>query len=74
MKTIRNLTQIEGVKNLDTSQVTNMSSMFWGVNSVETLDVSGFDTSQVTDMSWMFRGVSSMQTLDVSSLDTNQVW
>ena len=44
---------------LDTSKVTNMSSMFSGCSSLTSLDVSKFDTSQVTDMSAMFGGCRS---------------
>ena len=35
---------------VDTSNVTNMSSMFCYCESLQTLDVSGFDTSNVTDI------------------------
>ena len=41
-------------ENVDTSQVTDMSEMFFYCNGLTSLDVSSFDTSQVTDMSDMF--------------------
>ena len=44
---------IDFAKNLDTSNVTNMSFMFNQANKIETLDFN-FDTSNVTDMSHMF--------------------
>ena len=59
--------------NFDTSQVTNMGSMFEACKSLTSLDVSKFDTSQVTDMSYMFGEGEALETLDVSKLNTNQV-
>ncbi len=68
-----NVTEIEGLSQLDTSNVTNMEYMFHGMRSVTSLDVSGFDTSNVTDMANMFRGMSSVTSLDVSGFDTSNV-
>ena len=59
--------------NLDTSKVTDMSSMFDGCSSLASLDLSSLDTSKVTDMSSMFRGCSRLASLDLSSLDTSKV-
>ena len=59
--------------NFDTSQVTNMGSMFEACKSLTSLDVSKFGTSQVTDMSYMFGEGEALETLDVSKLNTNQV-
>ncbi|EMF0453287.1 BspA family leucine-rich repeat surface protein, partial [Enterococcus faecium] len=42
------------LSNLDTSNVTNMSYMFYYCSSLTSLDVSHFDTSNVTNMSYMF--------------------
>ena len=64
---------IEGLERLDTSQVTDMRSMFSGCKSLSTLDLSSFDTSKVTSMSWMFLGCSSLSTLDLSGFDTSWV-
>lgn len=47
------LTSIEGLTNLDTSEVTDMSYMFQAYKG-EYLDLTGFDTSKVTDMTQMF--------------------
>ena len=41
-------------KDVDTSNVTNMSNMFRGCGNLTSLDVSKFDTSKVTDMYGMF--------------------
>jgi len=48
------LERIEGLEHLNTSQVTDMSSMFSGCGSLTSLDLSRFDTSKVTKMSRMF--------------------
>ena len=60
------------LSSFDTSQVTNMSSMFWGI-SLTTLNVSHFDTSKVTDMHYMFRDTSNLTSLDLSNFDTSKV-
>lgn len=57
----------------DTSNVTDMNSMFQYCSLLTSLDVSGFNTSKVTDMSHMFQSCSSLTTLDVSSFNTSKV-
>jgi surface protein len=54
---------------LDTSQVTNMSSMFSGCAALTT--VPELDTSKVTNMSSMFSGCAALTT--VPELDTSKV-
>ncbi len=68
-----NMTQINGLENLDTSSVTNMSSMFGYCNHLSSLDLSHFDTKKVTNMSYMFEGCKSLTSLDVSNFDTGNV-
>jgi surface protein len=70
---LKELTLIKGLNNLDTSKVEDMSMMFDGCSSMQSLDVSGFDTSKVTDMCCMFNDCSSLQSLDVSGFDTSKV-
>ena len=67
------LTSILGLEYLDTSNVTDMSWMFYGCPSLTSLDLSRFDTSNVTDMSDMFEGCSSLTSLDVSGFNTSNV-
>ena len=69
----KKLVSIENLSLIDTSQVTDMSSMFYYCNSLASLDVSGFDTSQVTDMSSMFNYCSKLASLNVSGFDTANV-
>ena len=68
-----NVKTIQGLENLDTSQVTNMSNMFLNCYGLTSLDVSHFNTSKVTDMSAMFQGCDKLTNLDLSSFDTSQV-
>ena len=49
---------------LDTSEVTNMNSMFAGCEILTKLDVSNFDTSKVTNMSYMFCDCPAWTTVD----------
>ncbi|EOS7735032.1 BspA family leucine-rich repeat surface protein [Enterococcus hirae] len=72
-KDLTNVTEIEGLSQLDTSNVTTMSNMFYGMSSVTSLDVSSFDTSKVTDMGFMFKDMSNITSLDVSGFDTSNV-
>ena len=68
-----NVTEFIGLKNLDTSNVTLMSSMFQNMSSLEKIDLTGFNTSSVTSMTYMFYGASSLKELNVSNFDTSKV-
>lgn len=57
----------------DTSQMTDMNSMFSGCGNLTELDVSRFNTSQVTDMNSMFSWCGNLTKLDVSGFDTSKV-
>ena len=48
------LVKIEGMENFDTSECTNMMSMFGNCGNLTELDLSHFDTSKVTNMIYMF--------------------
>ena len=65
--------KIEGLENLDTSNVTSMSHMFYYCRNLTTLDVSSFDTSNVKNMGSMFSYCRNLTTLDVSNFDTRNV-
>ena len=67
------VTEIRGLENLNTSEVTDMSRMFAGCSALRSLDLSSFDTSKVTRMSEMFEYCGSLISLDLSSFDTSQV-
>ena len=68
-----NLEAIEGLENLETGLVEDMSGMFENCGSLRTLDLSHFDTRQVRDMSQMFYRCESLEELDVSHFDTSRV-
>jgi surface protein len=68
-----NITTIEGLENLNTFQVTDMSYMFFNCHSLTSLDLSNFNTASVTNMSDMFWQCSQLTTLDVSSFNTSKV-
>ena len=67
------LTKIEGLEYLNTAEVKDMSSMFWGCSALTSLDLKNFNTQNVTDMSVMFNGCSGLTSLDVSHFNTQNV-
>ena len=67
------LTEIEGIENLNTEEVTNMGSMFSGCYDLTQLDVSNFNTQKVEDMSDMFVSCMALKSLNVSNFDTQKV-
>ena len=72
----RNFTNLQTITfgdNFDTSNVTDMSSMFQSCSSLTELDVSNFDTSNVTSMSQMFDNCSSLTQLALCNWNTTNV-
>ena len=69
----KKLTAIEGMSNLITDQLTDMSYMFCWCSSLTSIDVSNFNTANVTDMSYMFGVCSALTSLDVSKINTANV-
>ena len=67
------LKSIEGIEYLNTENVVNMKSMFYGCKSLTVLDVSNFDTKNVTEMGRMFYGCNNLTELNVSNFDTQNV-
>ncbi len=68
-----NLTTIIGITNLNTSEVTNMSSMFNNCQKLASLDLGGFTTSAVTNMTSMFYNCKALASLNLSSFNTANV-
>ena len=60
-------------KGSNTSNVTNMESMFNKCIGLTSLDVSNFDTSNVTNMNHMFDNCVNLTSLDVSNFVTSKV-
>lgn len=67
------LTEIEGIENLNTQNVTDMSEMFTCCYALTSLDVSNFNTEKVTNMTDMFLGCSALTSLDLSNFNTGRV-
>ena len=68
-----NLTSIEGLENLNTSDVTRMDYMFYKCGQLRALDLSGFNTEKVKNMRDMFSNCKNLETLNLSSFKTNNL-
>ena len=70
-KNIQTITFKEGI---DTSNVTNMSNMFYKCSALTQINgLENLDTSNVTDMDDMFEYCTSLTSLDLSNWDTSKV-
>ena len=67
------LTEIEGLDQVDTSEVINMQEMFYSCESLEHLDLSSFNTKKVTNMTQMFSSCYKLSSIDLHSFDTSSV-
>lgn len=67
------LTSIENLPLLDTTNVTDMSGMFYSCSKLTSIDLSHLDTTNVTSMSSMFQHCSDLTSLDLSLFDTSNV-
>ena len=67
------VTSIEGFDLFDTSNVTNMSYMFYQMRALTELDLSSFDTSNVTNMAHMFMYMSNLERLNLANFNTQKV-
>ena len=67
------LTEIDGIENLNTQNVTDMSEMFTCCYALTSLDVSNFNTQNVEDMTDMFLGCEGLSLLDLSNFNTERV-
>ena len=69
----RELGSLISVEYLNTSNVTDMSYMFYNCTNLTSIDASNWDTSKVTDMCDMFFECHSLESLDLSNWDTSSV-
>ena len=69
----KNLTEIEGIENLNTSMVEDMSGMFEECRALAAIDLSHFNTENVTSMADMFFRCKTLEKLDLSSFNTSKV-
>ena len=67
------LTEIEGIENLNTQNVTDMRDMFTCCYALTSLDVSIFNTQNVKNMNGMFGDCSNLTSLDITNFNTAKV-
>lgn len=70
----RALKTINGLTNLNTSNVTNMNTMFLYCQALESLDLSNFNTEKVSNMAMMFQNCETLTSLDLSTFNTAKVY
>ncbi|MCL2838541.1 MAG: S8 family serine peptidase [Oscillospiraceae bacterium] len=70
---MENLISITGLEHFDTSETTNMSTMFGLSPSLISVDLSSWDVSNVTTMEWMFSFAENLTSVYVSGWDTGNV-
>ena len=58
---------------LNTSEVTNMKSMFSGCEKLKSVNVTNFDTKNVTDMNGMFMNCKTVEQLNMNYFDMSNV-
>lgn len=66
-----NLRYIDGIENLNTENVKDMTAMFAACCQLQNIDVSKFNTSKVETMEAMFSNCLKLQTLDLSNFNTS---
>ena len=67
-----NLINID-LSDFNSTNVTNMSSMFRGCDGLVSVNFSNFNTENVTNMSYLFEVCDSLLNLDLSSFNTKNV-
>ena len=67
------LATIEGIDNLKTGNVVDMTAMFADCRSLTSLTLWNFDTSNVTHMNSMFQDCSSLVSLNLEGFNTEKV-
>ena len=61
------------LSDLDTSNITNMGSMFAECTALTSVNVANFDTSKVTNMNSMFAECTALTSVNVANFDTSKV-
>ena len=64
-----NLTDIQGLSYLNTSEVTTMYCMFRECSSLESLDLSNMNTSSVSSMTAMMMGCTNLREVNLKGID-----
>ncbi len=68
LENFMSLTSVQGIENLKTDNVTDMSYMFYNCSNLEHLFISGLNTSNVTDMQYMFGSCSNLKDIEIGNL------
>ena len=68
-----NLTTIQGINNLNTSQVVDMSRAFGGCEKLTNLDLHTFDTSSLEFVRYMFDECSALKSIDILGFKTSKI-
>ncbi|WP_143141751.1 BspA family leucine-rich repeat surface protein, partial [Enterococcus caccae] len=72
-ESLSNVTEIENISYLDTSNAINMERTFADCTSLVSLDLTSWNTSKVQDIFSIFNGCVNMENLDVSTWDTQSI-
>lgn len=67
------LTEIKGIKNLNTSNVSDMAYMFAGCSKLKSVDLTYMNLQNVEDMSYMFNYCLVLKTIYLKGLNTSNV-
>lgn len=70
---LANVTVIENIYFLDTSNTTTMQRVFGNCASLTSLDLTSWNTSKVTNLFSLFNGCTNMVSLDVSNWNTTSI-
>ena len=70
---LNNLTTINGIANLKTTNVTSMEAMFARCTALQDIDLSHFDTKNVEIMANMFFSCYALTSLNLSAFNTTKV-
>jgi len=68
-----NLEKIHNINKLETTEVTDMSYMFFEAMSLEELDLSGWDTRGVIAMEGMFYGNKNLKKINTDNWDVSEI-
>ena len=66
---MKSCTSIDGLSNLDTSNVVDMSAAFSQDSKLVSLDLTGWNTDKVTKISSMFNGCTNLKTLELGNFN-----
>ena len=67
-----NLTEIENIQKLKTSNITDMTAMFYQTK-LTSMDLTCFDTSKVTNMYLMFGDCTQLEYINFGDIDVSKV-